>query len=424
MKHLLTSARSLYVTERRSYITPRHLRLLQRWYNRRAGSKLQKTLMTEQTSTELCPTCGSRVSEGATKCLVCGTDLTKIGTEQARSVVQSGRMPEVTLSLPVALGLVAIFLGIGAALVFFTLRQQPEIIVPSTETPTPTVTSSPTQSPTLAPPTATFTPEPTGTPSGYTVKENDSCLEIADFYKVSVQSIVILNNLDTNCTIFPGTTLLIPQPTPTATALPSATLDATQAYVADCEKTEITVQSGDTLSTIAFDYQVPMESIRRWNNLFSDVVQEGQPLTIPLCERDLAVIGGPTSTPTPAPPYSAPNLLLPADGASFNLATDSITLQWASVGALRENEYYVIIIVDATGGEERRLVDYVTDTKFIIPLDFLNNAGGPTLYYWQIGTVRQIGTNEEGLPVYEDAGALSERRGLVWSGTVSGTPGP
>lgn len=74
-------------------------------------------------------------------------------------------------------------------------------------------------------------------------------------------------------------------------------------------------------------------------------------MTIPLCERDATVVGGPTSTPTPAPPYAGPSLLLPADGATFTLSSDTITLQWASVGALRENEAYVIIIVDATGGE-------------------------------------------------------------------------
>ncbi|GAB4578485.1 MAG: hypothetical protein Fur0022_12200 [Anaerolineales bacterium] len=380
--------------------------------------------MTEQTSTELCPTCGSRVSEGATKCLVCGTDLTKIGTEQAKSVVQSGRMPEVTLSLPVALALVALFLGIGAALVYFTIRQTPQIVVPPTETSTPTTTPSPTLTPTLAPPTFTSTPEPTATPSTYIVKDTDTCLVIAAFYQVSVQSIVLLNNLDTNCTIFPSQVLLIPQPTPTPTALPSATLDATQSYVASCDKAEITVQSGDTLSTISANYQVPMESIRRWNNMSGDIVQEGMPLTIPLCERDLSVIGGPTSTPTPAPPYPGPNLLLPTDGATFTLATDTITLQWASVGALRENEFYVVIIVDATGGEERRLVEYVTDTKFIVPLDFLNTTNSLTLYYWQVGTVRQIGTDEQGLPEYEEAGALSNRRGFVWSGTVNATPSP
>jgi LysM repeat protein len=333
-------------------------------------------------------------------------------------------MPEVTLSVPVALALVIIFLGIGAALVFFTLRQTPEIIVPPTETLTPTTTSSPTLTPTLAPPTITSTPEPTATPASYVVQDGDLCTGIAFAFNISVQSIILLNNLNTNCTIFASQVLLIPQPTPTPTAPPSATLDATQSYVASCDKAEITVQAGDTLSTISANYQVPMEAIRRWNFMSGDIVQEGMPLTIPLCERDASVVGGPTSTPTPAPPYAAPSPLLPSDGAAFTLSSDTITFQWASVGALRENESYIVVIVDATSGEERRLVDYVIDTKFIVPLDFLNDASSPTLYYWQIGTVRQIGTNEDGLPEYEDAGALSERRGFVWSGTVGATPGP
>jgi LysM repeat protein len=333
-------------------------------------------------------------------------------------------MPEVTLSLPVALALVAVFLGLGAGLVFFTVQQQPEIIVPPTVTSTPTATSSPTLTPTPETPTATSTPEPTLTPFPYIVQDGNLCTGIAFTFDISVLSIIRENNLDTNCTIYPGQTLLIPHPTTTPTALPSATLNPTEAYAAACDKVVYTVQSGDTLSTISVNYQVPMESIRRWNNLSGDVVFEGLPLTIPLCERDASVVGGPTSTPTPAPPYPGPSLLLPADGATFNLASDTITLQWASVGALRDNEAYIIIIVDATGGEERRLVSYATDTKFIVPSSFLSGSRGITLFYWQVGTVRQVGTNEEGLPVYQEAGALSDRRGFIWSGTVAATPAP
>ena len=419
MKRLPATDFGQYITQITCY-----LRSLHRWYNRRPGRESLKKPMTDTTSTELCPTCGSRVNEGATKCLVCGTDLTKKGTEQAKSVVQSSRMPEVTLSLPVALALVAIFLGIGAGLVFFTVQQQPEIIVPPTVTSTPTVTSSPTLTPTPETPTPTNTPEPTSTPLSYVVQDGDSCIQIAVFYEISVQSIVFENELDTNCTISAGRVLRIPHPTPTPTALPSATLNATESYEAECDQVIYEVLAGDTLSTISLNYQVPMEAIRRWNNLSSDVVQEGFPLTIPLCERDTSSVGGPTPTATPAPPYSAPSLLLPSDGEAFTLSSDTITLQWASVGALRENEAYIIVVIDATGGEERRLVEYVTDTKYILPLTFLSGSGSPTLFYWQVGTVRQVGTNEEGLPVYEEAGALSDRRGFIWSGVVSSTPGP
>lgn len=333
-------------------------------------------------------------------------------------------MPEVTLSLPVALALVVLFLGIGAAMVFLTVQQQPEIVVPPTETSTPTMTASPTLTPTPETPTPTNTPEPTPTPLSYVVQDGDLCTGIAFALNVSVQSIILLNSLDSNCTIFPGQVLLIPHPTPTPTPLPSATLNPTEEAFAACEKVFYTVQEGDTLSTISQNYQVPMDAIRNWNGLPGDVVFSGLEIIIPLCERDQSLTGGPTPTPTPAPPYPAPSLLLPADGAAFTLSTETITLQWASVGALRENEAYVVILVDATGGEERRLVEYVDDTKFIVPVEFLSSASSPTLFYWQVGTVRQIGTNEEGLPVYEEAGALSLQRGFIWTGLAAATPAP
>ena len=61
--------------------------------------------------TKLCPTCGTRVKEDATRCLVCGADLTNVEkVTQANKVVQGSRMPSITLSLPAALGLLALFL--------------------------------------------------------------------------------------------------------------------------------------------------------------------------------------------------------------------------------------------------------------------------------------------------------------------------
>ena len=67
-----------------------------------------------------------------------------------------------------------------------------------------------------------------------------------------------------------------------------------------------------------------------------DTVFLGQPLVIPLCRK--FATPGPTPTATPPPPYAAPNLLLPSNGAPFTIADDTVTLQWASVGSLQENE--------------------------------------------------------------------------------------
>lgn len=61
--------------------------------------------------TKLCPTCGTRLNEGASRCLVCGSELTvnpETGGEPGRTLRDS-RMPEISLSLPAAIGLLAAF---------------------------------------------------------------------------------------------------------------------------------------------------------------------------------------------------------------------------------------------------------------------------------------------------------------------------
>jgi LysM repeat protein len=330
-------------------------------------------------------------------------------------------MPEVTLSLPAALGLLALFLAIGAGMVFFLVRQEPTIAVPPTETPTPTVTATVTPSPTPVTPTPPYTPEPSPTPLSYVVQEGDLCTSVAFAFDVSVQSIILLNNLDANCSLFVGQNLLIPQPTPTPTAFPTATLNPTEAFVEACDRVSYEVQTNDTLSTIAANYQVPIEAIKQWNGLVSDSVFIGQDLVIPLCEREL--ISGATPTPTEAPPYPAPNLLLPVDGEPFTDTEDTVTLQWASVGTLRENEAYDVTIIDVTDGE-RRLVDYVIDTKYIVPASFQPDTSTPHVIRWYVETVRQVGTDEDGRPIYQSAGLPSEPRVFTWVGISSGTSQP
>lgn len=376
---------------------------------------------TSQPEKHVCPTCGTKLSEGASRCAVCGTEIV---LQSGKAV--SSRRSDITISLPL---LFIIFLALALIAAGLTYAAT-SIVSPSVpDTPTSTITLTPTVSQT-ATATATETLVVTETPLPpieYTVVEGDTCGGVAFFFQVSVRSIIDLNNLGTQCLLSVGQTILVPQPTPTATVPPTATLSAQEATVAACPTVDYTVEANDTLFGIAQNYNVTVDSIKNYNGLATDTVFEGQRLVIPLCER--LGEGGATPTPTLPPPYPAPNLLLPRDGQPFTLADDNITLQWAAIGTLRENEFYKVVVQDVTveseGTNRRTLIDYVTDTKYIVPVEFRPGESMPHVIRWWIEPVRLIGSSSGGEPRYESAGAVSLKRAFAWSGTApDSTPTP
>jgi len=379
---------------------------------------------------QICPTCGTRLTENATRCLVCGTELTtKAATKskKADTGVQASRMPEITLSLPAALGALMIILLIGAATVYFSLQAG---IGGKLEDPTPVLTE--TTTPTITP---TFTEIPTSTsiptetplpPFDYTIRSGETCLVIAANFKISVQSIIVANQLSSECFVSVGQVLKIPYPTatpaPPPTAVPNEATQTSQA----CEKAYYTVQANDTLSSIAANYNVPQDAIKIENGLASDNVFLGGTIVVPLCKR--FATPGPSPTATLPPPYPAPNLLLPADGAAFTLANDVVTLQWASIGTLRDDERYQVTVQDLTAlnlGETVRLVEYVSDTKFIVPTTFRPSDNQAHVIVWSVSVVRQNGADEQGQPLYTSAGAASDKRVFSWVGlAIQSSPKP
>lgn len=375
--------------------------------------------------TKVCPTCGTRLAENAARCLVCGTELSPSVEMKKPQAIQASRMPEITLSLPAALGLLALFLVVGAALVFVVLRVSgPGADAPteSTATVTPTVTVSPTGTEQI-----TNTPAPTPTlqpPIDYTVVSGDTCSSIAFTFDISVRSLIILNNLPASCILSVDQKIQVPYPTPTIALLPSSTPDQAQIAQDNCDTVNYVVQDGDTLSTIAANYAVPMEEIKIFNGLASNNVFTGGTLRIPLCKR--AATPGPSPTATIPPPYPAPNLLLPADGESFTLTNEVIALQWASIGTLRDSESYMVTIEDVTDGQGRRLVDYVTDTKYIIPASFRPKDSVSHIFRWWVTTARQLGgSDDQGQPLWTSAGAQSLQRVFSWQGIApEATPTP
>jgi LysM repeat protein len=380
--------------------------------------------------TKICPTCGTRLSENATRCLVCGTEFNAQPSpktvQKTQKSVQASRMPEVTLSLPSAIGILAVVIIVAAAIMFFVLRTGAgggTALTPA-ESPTPSLTPTASQ-----PATATLqaTDIPTATPippHEYTVSAGDgSCSQLAFNFGISVQSIIIANNLPSSCPISVGQKLLIPYPTPTIPPAATSTSLPVDATKNACQTQPITVQSGDTLSSIAANYAVPMAAIKEFNGLTTDNVFVGAKLLVPLCMR--AATPGPTPTATIPPPYPASNLLLPADGAAFTLANDVVTLQWASVGVLRDGEAYQVTVEDVTANQTRRLTDYVADTKYIVPTSFRPKDNVAHVLRWWITPVRQNGSDDQGQPIWVASGAVSEKRVFTWVGVaVVGTPNP
>ena len=334
-------------------------------------------------------------------------------------------MPEITLTLPAAVGALAVVIVIAAVIMYFALGQNgagasvggAESSTP-TDTPTSTLPSTPTFIPTEVP-TSTAIP-----PFDYTVGPGETCSLIAFNFNVSIQSIIITNNLPSTCPISEGQGLKIPYPTPTVPPPATNTLLPAQQTVQACTTVPITVQENDTLSSISLNYAVSMAEIKEFNGLTTDNVFLGQQILIPICKR-AADPDKPTPTATIPPPYPAANLLLPSDGAAFTLANDVVTLQWASVGTLRDGEAYQITVEDVTADQTRRLTDFVADTKYIVPTTFRPNDNVAHVLRWWITPVRQTGSDDQGQPVWVNAGATSDKRVFTWVGVaVEGTPSP
>jgi LysM repeat protein len=142
----------------------------------------------------------------------------------------------------------------------------------STSTPTPTETPTPTPiTPTATAtmtPTVTNTPTPTSTstPSGpieYVVQELDNCTTIAEEFEVDVEVLLVLNNLDSRCLIFPGDTILIPAPgqeLPTPTPLPDD--------IAPGTLIEYRVRPNDSLFALAEQFNSEIDRIMQETNRY------------------------------------------------------------------------------------------------------------------------------------------------------------
>jgi LysM repeat protein len=368
----------------------------------------------------ICPACGTRIADTASRCAVCGM---VFESGSGRGMRAPARMSGTTASLSLPVGVVIagpmITMILGALIMVFLFNgpMHPSQIAPTAPAATATITL------TLAP---TNTNAPTLTPTALppikiTVQSGDTCFGIAAQYGITdINQIKTENGKAANCdSLSLGQVLVIPQPTPTPLPPSTATADAFVQTEQACQFETYEVVEGDSLNSISDLWDVPPEAIKKWNPQYSfanDIVMVGMKLRIPICER--YPTPGPSPTPTTPPPYPAPNLLTPRDGTIFSLSDNEIALQWAAVASLRETEEYQVTIEDISQGEGVKTVRFVKDTRLLVPTDLKPTDGTMHLFRWSVTVVRKTGTTDAGNPVYVSAGQVSERRVFGWGGTA------
>ena len=271
----------------------------------------------------------------------------------------------------------------------------------SVRTSTPAITVLPV---TLAAPTASVGPTPVT--AKYIVKAGDTLIGIATKYKVTVQSIMIMNGLKDE-TIRIGDELKIPLPTPTPPPNPPTPSGATPTPIsfqlpptfaspaATSGVLRVVVKRGDTLSSIAGTYGSTIDAIRAANQLDSDFLSIGQELVVPP--------GSWTPTPTPIPTsnatatptsqflYDAPSLLAPADNAALHGKTETPMLAWTAPATLKSTEFYVVHIDYQVNGTLKSIVRQVKQGTSV-RLDQTDYPGANpngTSFSWYIVIVNQ-----------------------------------
>ena len=207
-----------------------------------------------------------------------------------------------------------LIVGIVILVTWFLGGDKPMLALFATDTPTPTETGTPTatatntSTPTISP-TVTDTPTeaPTATQAGpfvYQVQEGDNLWQIAENFKVDLLVLITVNNLDpANPTIRVGDKLIIPAADtklPTSTPLPT--------NIGRGVKIDYQVQLGDSLLSIALQFNSTMDAIKRENDIENEnEIFVGQKLIIPVN----LVTPIPTSTNTPEVIFSVSGTPIP-----------------------------------------------------------------------------------------------------------------
>lgn len=415
----------------------------------------------ESSSQRICPECGTPVAQRAETCLMCGAHLKE---PKNRGL----RLPQADLLLP--------FLLVAAIIALWLWKpwQTEEPSALALDTPTPTATPRPTATVARAPtatPLFSPTPPPTLTlPPNQTrhiVEGGQTLITIAKLYGTTLKELLQANGLKESSILSIGDELIVPLPiantsTPTPTPTPSPTPftyvvrtgdtlseiarkygttvealmqangieDATRLGVGakliivqppDFSATMAydiyEVKAGDTLISISGKYGVPVTEIKEANKLDSNNIGIGQNLKIPAGTATPSPTPSltPTLTPTPGPPRPAPMLLSPPEGTLFVGPDMVVLLNWASVGILDDDEWYVVRLRRQGRVAEQLPAVWTKATSWRLPRELYEaDLSEPQLFFWQVSIMRLTGETEDGKKTGERHSPSSESRTFSW----------
>jgi LysM repeat protein len=166
-----------------------------------------------------------------------------------------------------------------------------------------------------------------------------------------------------------------------------------------------TVQSGETMLSIAIDYDTTIEVLSQINPEVPFLQCDfGSPSGGPNCsvmvypgQRVRVPVPLPTTTPTPSPAgtltltpsatatFNAPYLLAPPDNAHFR-SDEIVTLRWGGTGTLAAEERYVVRVRDLTTGQS--YVAAILDTTYILPGGWQPSDGNQHTFEWSISVAQ------------------------------------
>ncbi len=251
-------------------------------------------------------------------------------------------------------------------------------------------------------PTPTPTPTPSPTPFEYTVRTADTLSEIAKRFGTTVEALMEANGIETATGLRAGSRIIIVQP---------PDYSATMAY----ETHE--VQSGETLTGIAAEYRVTVSELKQANDLKNDTLRVGQELRIPVgtATPTATPTETPTLTPTAGPPYPAPALLGPVEGTTFEGSDATILLNWASVGILEPDEWYVVRLRRSGSVALQPPSVWTKTTAWRVTGDlYIEGRAVPQQFRWQVTIMQQTGILEDGTRVGKEMSPPSEMRTFSW----------